>query len=365
MKLSNPRTTPLDALHRRLGARMVAFAGWSLPVQFPAGTLAEHAHTRTKAALFDVSHMAQISLHGEQAGAALERLAPADITGLAAGRQRYTFFLNEAGGIIDDFMVARYEGRLFLVVNAARAETDLAHLATHGLTPEHHEGRGLLALQGPASAAIMARLSPASASLPFLGATACDVAGIPCWVSRSGYTGEDGFEISVAGEDAEALASRLLAEPEAAPAGLAARDTLRLEAGLCLYGNDIDMLTSPVEAGLAWAIPKRRRQALDFLGARVVRDHLAHGPTRLRVGFLLEGRAPARGGAVIVAPDETQAGTITSGTFSPTLGVPVAMGYVRRDLATEGTPLALLVRGSTLAARVAGLPFVPHRFAAR
>ena len=341
---------------------MVGFAGWSLPVQF-AGTLAEHAQARTAAALFDVSHMGQISLHGAVAARALEQLAPGDIEGLAEGRQRYTLLTNEAGGIIDDLMVARYPGRLFVVLNASRAETDVAHLRTHGLSPELHDDRALLALQGPRAVDVIARLSSHAASLPFLGVAACDVAGIPVWISRSGYTGEDGFEISVPAADAAALAGRLLAEPEVAPAGLAARDTLRLEAGLCLYGADIDMLTSPIEANLAWTIPKRRRESLDFLGAATIRDHLANGTTRRRVGIRPAGRAPARAGTDIAAPDDTQAGTVTSGSFSPTLGVPVAMGYVRRDLATEGTPLALLVRGQRLPAVVGPLPFVPHRFA--
>jgi aminomethyltransferase len=359
------RTTPLDSLHRRLGARMVPFAGWSLPVQFPAGTLAEHAQTRLRAALFDVSHMGQISLHGTPA-AALERLVPADIQNLAQGRQRYTLFLNEAGGIIDDLMVARHPGRLFLVTNAARAEAGLTHLATHGIAYEHHENRALLALQGPAAAQIMARLAPQAAALPFLGVTICTVAGIEnIWISRSGYTGEDGFEISVDSQNAEALAENILAEPEAAPAGLAARDTLRLEAGLCLYGNDIDMLTSPIEAGLAWTIPNRRRAALDFIGAPVIHDHLTNGTTRRRIGIRPEGRTLARTGAEIAAPDDTLAGTITSGTFSPTLGAPIAMGYVRHDLAKEGTPLSLLVRGQRIAASQVPLPFVPHRFAAK
>ena len=356
------RTTPLDALHRRLGARMVAFAGWSLPVQF-AGTLAEHAQTRTAASLFDVSHMGQISLHGPGAAAALEQLVPGDIAGLAQGRQRYTLLTNEAGGIIDDLMVAHYPGRLFVVLNASRAPTDIAHLRTHGLEPESHADRALLALQGPLAARVIARLLPEAASLPFLGVLDGTVAGASVWISRSGYTGEDGFEMSVPAADAEALATRLLDEPEVAPAGLAARDTLRLEAGMCLYGNDIDMLTSPVEAGLAWTIPKRRRQSLDFLGAVTIADHLAHGPTRRRVGIRPAGRAPARTGTDIAAADDTQAGTVTSGSFSPTLGGPVAMGYVRRDLATDGTPLALLVRGQRLPAAVCALPFVPHRFA--
>ncbi len=353
----------MDSLHRRLGARMVPFAGWSLPVQFPAGTLAEHAQARQRAALFDVSHMAQLSV---QPDAPLERLVPGDIETLAPGRQRYTLFLNEAGGIIDDLMVARHPGRLLLVVNAARTETDLSHLATHGIPYEHHQDRALLALQGPASAAIVARLAPAVAALPFLGVTTCTIAGIESiWISRSGYTGEDGFEISVPSEHAEALAEKILAEPEAAPAGLAARDTLRLEAGLCLYGNDIDMLTSPIEAGLAWTIPKRRRAALDFIGASVIHDHLTNGVTRRRIGLRPAGRTLARAGTEIAAPDNTLAGTITSGTFSPTLGEPIAMGYVRHDLAEDGTPLSLLVRGQRVDAQPVPPPFVPHRFAAK
>ncbi len=356
------RTTPLDALHRRLGGRMTPFAGWSLPVQF-AGTLAEHTHTRMSASLFDVSHMGQVSLHGADAAQRLEQLVPGDIVGLAPGRQRYTLLTNELGGIIDDLMVAKTLNRLFVVLNASRAETDIQHLRLHGIEPERHDDRALLALQGPAAAAIMARLAPAAAALPFLGATTCEIAGIACWISRSGYSGEDGFEISVSAQDAEALAEKLLAEPECAPAGLAARDTLRLEAGLCLYGQDLDMLTSPIEAGLAWTIPKRRRVALDFLGASVIADHLNHGTHRRRVGLRLAGRAPARAGAIMAATDGTEAGTVTSGTFSPTLGAPIAMGYARHDLATDGTPLALLVRGQSLPATVAPLPFVPHRFA--
>jgi aminomethyltransferase len=339
---------------------MVAFAGWSLPVSF-AGTLAEHAHARTGAALFDVSHMGQISLPADSA-AGLEQLIPADITGLPVGRQRYALLTNEAGGIIDDLVIAHHPGRIVLVLNAARVAVDIAHLRTHGLAPEIHDDRALLALQGPRAAAVLARHAPQAAALAFQGAASCAVAGIPCWVSRSGYTGEDGFELSVAAQDAEVLAEKLLAEPDVAPAGLAARDTLRLEAGLCLYGQDIDMLTSPIEAGLGWTIPRRRRESLDFIGA-AVRDQLANGPTRRRVGLHPAGRAPARAQTDIAAADGTQAGTITSGTFSPTLGVPIAMGYVRRDLAIEGTPLSLLVRGQRLPAHVAPLPFVPHRFA--
>jgi aminomethyltransferase len=356
--------SPLDALHRRLGARMVAFAGWSMPVQF-AGVLAEHAQCRARASLFDVSHMAQVSLAGADAARALERLVPADLLGLAAGRQRYGFFLDETGGIIDDLMVANYGDRLFMVCNAARTEADLRHVRTHlsGIDIVHHDDRALLALQGPAAASVMGRLAPAAAALPFLGVSEVEIGGAACWVSRSGYTGEDGFEISVAATQAESLAALLLAQAEVAPAGLGARDTLRLEAALCLYGQDIDGVTTPVEAGLAWAIPKRRREALDFIGAAVVADQLAHGPVRRRVGIRPAGRAPARAGVEILAADGTIAGIITSGSFSPSLGVPIAMGYVRRDLAATGTPVDLLIRGQRHPAELVAMPFVPHRFA--
>lgn len=364
-----PRAVPLDALHRRLGGRMVPFAGYWMPVQYPAGILAEHTQCRTRAALFDVSHMGQITLHADSvpgAATALERLVPGDITGLKPGRQRYTLFLNEAGGILDDLMVANHGDALVLVVNASRKDPDLRHLEAslpEGIRPELHEDRALLALQGPAAAAVMARLSPEAAALPFMGAVRTQVAGHAAWVSRSGYTGEDGFEISVLAADAEDFAQKLLAEPEVAPAGLGARDSLRLEAGLPLYGNDIDELTSPVEAGLTWTMGKRRRMAWDFPGAAAIRDHLENGAHRMRVGLRPEGRAPARADTAIVAGDGTAAGTITSGGFGPTVGAPVAMGYVRKDLATDGTPLFLTVRGRNLPASVAPLPFVPHRYA--
>ncbi len=356
------RQTPLDALHRRLGARMVPFAGWSMPVQYQ-GTLAEHHAVRTTAGLFDVSHMGQVRLSGANAAAALEKLVPADIQGLPPHRQRYSMFLNEAGGILDDIMVANHGDRLELVINAARADADIAHLRLHldGITV--HEDRALLALQGPTAAATLACLAPDAAALPFMGVAEITIAGAPCWISRSGYTGEDGYEISVPAEAAEHLAETLLAQPGVVPAGLAARDTLRLEAGLCLYGNDIDELTTPIEAGLTWSIGKRRRAALDFPGGVVIGDQLAHGTTRRRVGLRVEGRALARALTDIVSPDGTAAGIITSGTFSPSLGSPVAMGYVRRDLAADSTELGLMIRGQLHPARVVPLPFVPHRFA--
>ena len=363
------QVTPLDALHRALGARMVPFAGYSMPVQYPAGVIAEHTQCRTAAVLFDVSHMGQAFLRGAPgaAAAALEGLVPGDIKGLKPGRQRYTLLTNEAGGIIDDLMVACLpDGEtLFLVVNAGRKEVDCARIAgglPADVTLEVLADRALLALQGPAAATVLARLAPETAALGFMGFAAVSVAGIDCWASRSGYTGEDGFEISVPAAQAEALARRLLDQPEVGPAGLGARDSLRLEAGLCLYGPDIDELTSPIEAGLGWVIGKRRRTDWDFPGAAVVRDHLDNGVTRLRVGLRPDGRAPARAGTQIVGGDGTAAGDITSGGFSPTLGVPIAMGYVRRDLAADGAKLFLMVRGKPLPASIVPMPFVPHRY---
>ena len=371
------RTTPLDAWHRRLGARMVEFAGYAMPVQYDfsgeiasrcrGGILAEHLHCRSQAALFDVSHMGQATLTGATAAAALERLVPGDIAGLKPGRQRYTLFTNEAGGVLDDLMVANLGGeRLFLVVNASRKEHDFTHIAAHlpsGVRLTPHEDRALLALQGPAAAAVLTRLAPAAVTLKFMAVAPLAVSGIDCLVSRSGYTGEDGYEISCPAGRAEALADRLLAEPEVAPAGLGARDSLRLEAGLCLYGNDLDELTSPIEAGLTWTIGKRRRLAWDFPGATVIRDQLDNGYTRQRVGIRPDGRAPARALTDIVATDGTAAGVVTSGGFSPTLNAPIAMGYVRRPLAEDGTALSLMVRGKPMPGRVVPLPFVPHRYA--
>ncbi len=343
---------------------MVPFAGYSMPVQY-RGVIAEHQHCRTRAALFDVSHMGQAALTGA-AAAALERLVPGDIIGLKPGRQRYTLLTNEAGGIIDDLMVANLgNDRLFLVVNAARKAVDLPHIAA-SLPPSVRlvelDDRALLALQGPPAAQVLLRLCPAAPSLPFMGVSETLVAGHPCLVTRSGYTGEDGFEISVPADHAEALARALVEQPEVAPAGLGARDSLRLEAGLCLYGNDIDELTTPVEAGLLWVIGKRRRATWDFPGGEVVRDQLQTGAPRLRVGIRPEGRALARALTDIVADDGTAAGTVTSGGFSPTLNAPIAMGYVRRDLAADGTRVHLMVRGKPLPAAVAPLPFVPHRY---
>lgn len=357
---------PVDALHRRLGARMVPFAGYQMPVQY-AGVLAEHNHTRTAASLFDVSHMGQLSLRGPGAAAALERLVPSDIQALQPGRQRYTLLTDEAGGIHDDLIVANYGDRLVIIANASRKAFDAHHIAEgiKGADAElfAHPDRALFALQGPQAAAALAPLCPEAVALPFMGVCEAAVGGIPAWISRSGYTGEDGFEISVLAADAERLVTFLLHQPGVLPAGLGARDSLRLEAGLCLYGQDIDELTSPVEANLAWTIGKRRRTEGGFRGAAAILDQFKVPPHRLRVGIRPEGPAPARALTPIVAPDGTEAGTVTSGTFSPTLGAPIAMGYVRRDLAAPGTPLHLTVRGKALPATVVPLPFVPTRYA--
>lgn len=361
------RSTPLDAMHRALGARMVPFAGYCMPLHYEPGILAEHLHCRGHAALFDVSHMGQATVAGTGATAALEALVPGDIAGLGRDRQRYTLLLNEAGGILDDLMIARHgEDRFLLVVNASRQEEDFRHIAASipdSMRLDVLEDRALLALQGPEAAAVLARLNPEAATMRFMASRALDLAGIACIVSRSGYTGEDGFEIALPADRAVELAERLLADPAVAPAGLGARDSLRLEAGLPLYGQDIDELTSPAEAGLTWTIGKRRRMAWDFPGAPAIRDQLDIGPHRRLVGIRPDGRAPARAGTLIVADDGTGAGTVTSGGFSPSLNAPIAMGYVRKDLAADGTPLFLTVRGNNLPARVVPLPFVPHRYA--
>jgi aminomethyltransferase len=349
----------LDALNRELGGRMVPFAGYSMPVQYAAGIMAEHLHCRAQGGLFDVSHMGQAELIGEGAAAALEQLTPADVQGLKPGRQRYGLLLNEAGGIVDDFMFANMGDRLFLVVNASRKHVDLPLIESvlpSGVTLRPLPDRALIALQGPAVAGLI------PTPMSFMGIMEMEIAGIPVIASRSGYTGEDGLEISVAAEQAEKLARALLAMPGVAPVGLGARDSLRLEAGLCLYGNDLDEGTSPIEANLTWSIGKRRRMEWNFRGADVVRDHLDNGVKRLRVGIRPEGRQPARGHTPIQQGGAVL-GEVTSGGFGPSVGAPVAMGYVARGAAADGTPLDLIVRDKPLPARVTPMPFHPHRYA--
>jgi aminomethyltransferase len=367
------RETPLAALHRALGARMVPFAGYAMPVQYPAGILAEHRQVREKAGLFDVSHMGQATLVGpdhETTARALESLTPGDFLALRPGRIRYTLLMNPDGGIIDDLMVTRPasaagEGRLGIVVNAGRKDVDYDHL--RGRLPGNvalavHDELALLALQGPLAAAVMVRHCRRAGDLDFMTAIAADFDGIPCTIARSGYTGEDGFEISVPAGKAEAVARALLAEPEVLPIGLGARDSLRLEAGLCLYGHDIDESTSPVEADIGFAIAKRRRTEDRYPGADRVGRELAVGPGRLRVGLKLDGRAPAREGAAISEPGGLQVGTVTSGGFGATVGGPVAMGYVAASAARPGTAVTIDIRGKPAPAVVVPMPFVPHRY---
>ena len=357
--------TPLFDLHNELGGKMVPFAGYAMPVQYPPGILTEHKHTRAAAGLFDVSHMGQVRLVGDDAAAALETLVPADVRGLTPGQMRYSQFTNETGGILDDLMITNRGDDLLLVLNAACKAQDTAHLQQalgRRLSVEPLPDRGLLALQGPEAAAVLARLAPASAKLVFMTAAPMTVAGADCYVSRSGYTGEDGFEISVPAEAADAVARALLADSRVLPIGLGARDSLRLEAGLCLYGHDIDETTSPVEAGLLWSIAKHRRTEGGFPGAAVMQRQLAEGVSRRRVGIRPEGRAPAREGADIVDGDGQIIGRLTSGGFGPSVDGPVAMGYVATAFAKAGTAVGLIVRGRTLPAQIAKLPFVQQSY---
>lgn len=357
--------TPLYELHRELGAKLVPFAGHEMPVQYPQGILGEHLHCRSGAGLFDVSHMGQVTIAGENAAVALERLVPGDVVGLAAGRTRYTMFTDENAGILDDLMVTNCGSHLFLVVNASCKAADVAHLQEQiggRVQVLEHPDRALLALQGPQAAAVMARLAPSTLAMRFMSFVHASVGGIECGLTRSGYTGEDGFEISVAAEDAVKLAKLLLAQPAVKPIGLGARDSLRLEAGLCLHGHDIDRSTTPIEADLAWTIGKRRREKGGYPGADIVRQQLTDGPKRRRVGIRPEGRAPAREQTPIVAPEGGHFGMVTSGGYGPSVGGPIAMGYVPSPAASPGSKLNLVVRGKALPATVVDLPFVPHRY---
>jgi len=351
----------------------VPFAGYEMPVQYADGIIAEHTHTRQAAGLFDVSHMGQAFVIGadhETAARALEMLVPADIVSLAPGGQRYTQLTDANGGILDDLMVTRSaeseeDGVLMLVVNAARKDADCAHIAAGlpaGVRLIRADHRALIALQGPKAAAVLERHCAGAAAMAFMTARSASFDGIDCHVSRSGYTGEDGYEISVKANRVRAIAERLLGHGEVKPIGLGARDSLRLEAGLCLYGHDIDTSTSPVEAGLAWSIQKRRREEGGFPGAERVLAELRDGAPRVRVGLRPDGRVPAREGAEIKSSDGAPIGTVTSGGFGPSLGGPIAMGYVTRALAAPGTPVALVVRGKDIPATVTPLPFVPHRY---
>ena len=355
--------TPLAELHEALGARMVPFAGYSMPVQYPAGIIAEHTHTRTAASFFDVSHMGQVAIRGTNPAQAIERLVPGEIQALKSGRVRYTQLTNEAGGIIDDLMVTNVGDYLFLVINASRRAEDLDCLRK-GLDGFEIDvlDRALFALQGPQAAAVISRFAPGAEDLSFMEAAPFVVDGSPLAVTRCGYTGEDGFEISVPAADAEGLARVILAEEEVKPAGLGARDTLRLEAGLCLYGNDIDETTTPIEAGLVWSIGKRRRQEGSFPGASQILRQISEGPPRKFVGILPEGRAPARPPADILNEAGEIIGKVTSGGFGATVGGPVAMGYVDTAHANPDSSVAVSVRNRSISAKLVPLPFVPHRY---
>ena len=373
MTEASNQTTPLHALHVELGARMASFAGYDMPIQYPAGVLAEHLHTRKAAGLFDVSHMGQALIEGADHAAVaafLETLCPADLLNLAPGRQRYIQLLNENGGIVDDLMISRppgAAGTLRLVVNASRKEVDFALIRQRmpsgvRLTPLPE--LALIALQGPLAAATLTGLAAGEGieTMAFMSARPARIAGVETFVSRSGYTGEDGYEISLGSTQAESFARTLLSQPNVAPIGLGARDSLRLEAGLCLYGHELDETVDPVEAALSWSVQKRRRVEGGFPGAQRIQTALASGPDRQRVGVRPDGRAPAREGAEIVSADGAPIGVVTSGGFGPSVNGPIAMGYVERTHAAIGTPISLMVRGKPLSARVATLPFHPHAY---
>ena len=357
--------TPLFDEHKACGARLVGFAGYAMPVRYGPGIMAEHTQTRTAAGLFDVSHMGQLRLTGPDAAAALERLVPGDIAGLAPMAMRYTQFTDDTGGILDDLIATRTDDGLLLVVNASCKDADIKHLNENlvgNVVLEVLSARALVALQGPKAVAVLDRFAPGCAELPFMTAGWFEIDGADALVSRCGYTGEDGFEISLPADAAPALWRRLAGEPEVEPVGLGARDSLRLEAGLCLYGHDIDETTSPVEAGLAWSIGKRRRADGGFPGAARIQRELAEGPRRRRVGIRPDGKAPAREGTSVLDAEGAPIGEVTSGGFGPTAGGPVAMGYVAAEAAETGRPVSLLVRGKPRPATIVELPFVPHTY---
>ena len=357
---------PLDTWHRARGARMVPFAGYAMPIQYD-GIIAEHLWTRTNAGLFDVSHMGQLLLSGDGLDDALEALIPADVKGVKLGQQKYSLLLDDNGGILDDLMFARWPGGIYMVVNGAVKYDDIAHLREHlpdDITINHLDDRALLALQGPKAFEVLKRHATGEWPLDvlhFMIGGRFEIAGVDAWISRSGYTGEDGFEISIPAADAARLADLFCAESEVKPIGLGARDSLRLEAGLPLYGHDLDPRSNPVMAGLTFAIPRRRREEGGFPGAATVLDQLKHGPSSKRIGLIVEGRQPAREGAEIY-DEQTRVGVLTSGGFSPSLEVPIAMGYVSAGCAEPGTRLDIDVRGKRLPATVTPMPFVPHRY---
>lgn len=358
--------TPLFSLHNDLGGKMVPFAGYSMPVQYPLGVMGEHNHCREKAGLFDVSHMGQVVIKGNGADEWLETLVPANIIDLKENRIRYTTFTNEDGGILDDLMITRRDDDIFMVVNAACKEQDIEHMLSH--IPDHLElveltNRALVALQGPDAAKVLARFVDGVDEMPFMSYTEAQINDADCFISRCGYTGEDGHEISIPADRAEDVCKALLAEAEVEAIGLGARDSLRLEAGLCLYGHDITTETTPAEGAISWSIGKRRREEGGFPGAEIIIKQIESGDVdRLRVGILPSGKAPAREGTEILDANDNIIGVITSGGFGPTFGGPVAMGYVKKSHSEIGTDVFLQVRKKKLEARVAEMPFVKQRY---
>ncbi|OED40509.1 glycine cleavage system protein T [Chromatiales bacterium (ex Bugula neritina AB1)] len=359
-----PSHTPLHGLHLELGGKMVDFAGWHMPVQYSSGIMAEHKQCRERAAWFDVSHMGQVELRGDDVARKLEALVPADIQNLPEGKARYTFFTNDSGGIMDDLIVTNAGDHLFVVVNASMRFQDIPHLRDNlsGVEVTERLDQALIALQGPAAAAIVAQHCPAADELTFMQSAQSTLFGNQCRISRLGYTGEDGFEISLPADQVESVSRQLLEHELCEPAGLGARDSLRLESGLCLYGNDIDNTTSPIEASLLWAIQKRRREEGGFPGADIIKDHIANGTGRKLVGLKPIGRVPARQGAEVLNEAGESVGKVTSGCFGPTIGGPVAMGYVSTACSAEGTKVNLSIRGKTHPATVAALPFIVQNY---
>ncbi len=364
--LSPKKITSLHSLHHELGGKFVTFAGYEMPLQYKTGIIAEHLHVRNQAGLFDISHMGQIKLAGTDAAVGLETLVPSNIIGLSPFRQRYTLFTNNSGGIIDDLIVTNLESELHLVVNAACKDTDYHHICENIASYADIEmlsDWSLLALQGPLAREVLSRITPATLQLDFMSVVQTKIAGSPCLISCSGYTGEDGFEISVHSDEVEELARLLLNQPEVIPIGLGARDSLRLEAGLCLYGHDLDLQTTPVEAGLAWVINASRRMGGErsggYPGAKKIDGQLTNGPDQLRIGLLPEGKIPVREGSVLLDEYEQEVGRITSGGYSPTLERPIAMGYVTSNLARTNVQLNSIVRNKTVPMNITDIPFLP------
>lgn len=358
--------TPLFSLHEELGGKMVPFAGYAMPVQYPLGVMGEHNHTRESAGLFDVSHMGQVVITGAGADEWLETLVPGNIIDLKPNSIRYTMFTDDNGGILDDLMITKRENDIFMVVNAACKEQDIAHMKAHlpdHLTLTELEDRALIAIQGPKAAEVTSRFVPGADTQDFMSYREADILGVTCFISRCGYTGEDGHEISIPATKADEICRALLAEPEVEAIGLGARDSLRLEAGLCLYGHDITTETTPIEGSLQWSIGKRRRENGGFPGADKILKQLSTGDVkRRRVGILPSGKAPAREGTEILDANDTVIGVITSGGFGPTFGGPIAMGYVSSQHSQDGAAVFLQVRKKKLEAKVAAMPFVPQRY---